>query len=96
MPKSATSTNIICVIFKISPNINAAKIVAVMGCIKSPTDPSEADIFPIPWVIKYWPPNWHKTASNNKFIHSNEVDGIIFPPWISIGIIENKQQNNVV
>ena len=48
MPKSATSTNIICVIFKISPNINAAKIVAVMGCIKSPTDPSEAEIFPIP------------------------------------------------
>jgi hypothetical protein len=48
MPKSATSTNIICVIFKISSNINAAKIVAVMGCIRSHTDPSEADIFPIP------------------------------------------------
>ena len=53
MPKSVTRINIICVKFKISKKIIAARIVAVKGCIKRPIDPSEAEIFPIPCVIKY-------------------------------------------
>ena len=53
MPKSVTNTNIICTKFKISANKNAASTVAVKGCINNPIDPSEAEIFPMPCVIKY-------------------------------------------
>ena len=51
------NTNIICIKFKISLKIKAAKIVAVSGCINRPMDPLEAEMLPIPKVIKNWPPN---------------------------------------
>ena len=56
IPSKATKTKNICVMLSISPNIKAARTVAVMGCISNPMEPSEAEIFPIPCVIKYWPP----------------------------------------
>jgi hypothetical protein len=51
------NTNITCIKFKTSEKIKAAKIVAVRGCINRPMDPLEADIFPMPKVIRNCPPN---------------------------------------
>ena len=96
IPNIVNTTKIICIKFKTSWNKNIARIVAVSGCIRSPIEPSEAGIFPIPCVIKYWPPSWHKIASENKFIHSNDDEGMKFPPWINIGTVENIQQKSVV
>jgi hypothetical protein len=50
-------TNNICIKFRISEKIKAARIVAVKGCINNPIDPFDAETFPIPIVIKNCPPN---------------------------------------
>ena len=96
IPNIVNRTKIICIKFRVSWNKNIARIVAVSGCISNPIEPLDAGIFPIPWVIKYCPPSWHNIARDNKFIHSNEVDGIKFPPWINIGTEEKIQQKSVV
>ena len=85
-----------CVAFISSLKINAAKIVAVRGCNKRPIEPSEADIFDMPYVIRNCPPNWHIKASNNKLVHSNFDEGIDKPDSKKANGSENKQQNNVV
>jgi len=57
IPMRVINTNITCIKFKTSEKIKAAKIVAVRGCINRPMDPLEADIFPMPKVIRNCPPN---------------------------------------
>ena len=57
IPMRVINTNITCIKFKTSKKIKAAKIVAVRGCINRPMDPLEADIFPMPKVIRNCPPN---------------------------------------
>jgi hypothetical protein len=57
MPNRAIRININCEVFINSLKIYAAKTVAVSGCSKSPIEPSEADIFDMPCVIRNWPPN---------------------------------------
>ena len=74
----------------------AASMVAVTGCINKPIAPIELEIFPMPIVIKNWPPNWQKNANNKKFIQSYESSGIWMPDSIKPIGIEYKQQNNVV
>ena len=88
--------NTICIEFKISEKIIVARIVAVNGCINNPIEPLEADILPIPKVIKNWPPNWHKNAKSIRLAHSKCVWGKLKPDSKLMGIIENRQQNNVV
>ena len=89
-------TKIIWYRFRTSEKIMAAKMVAVIGCIKRPIDPSEADIFVMPIVIKYCPPNWHSKAKKRIFITSNLEDGIFVPGSRIIGTKENIQQKKVV
>ena len=51
-PMNVTKINYICIKFKISLKIIAAKTVAVNGCINKPIEPSDEEIFPIPKVIR--------------------------------------------
>ena len=96
IPARVININTICIRFSISEKINAASRVAVNGCINKPIEPFDAEILPIPNVIKNWPPNWHKNAIKNMLIHSKLDIGIIDLELIIIGTKENKQQKNVV
>lgn len=57
IPISVINTNIICIIFKISEKMIAANKAAVNGCINKPIEPFDAEILPMPKVIRNWPPN---------------------------------------
>ena len=94
----ATKTNITWMLLSFSSSVKiiAASKVAVMGCIKRPIDPLDADILPMAWVIKNCPPNWQRKANNNRLSHSKFDVGNISPPSTAIGIIEKIQQKKVV
>ena len=79
-----------------SSNKKAAKIVAVKGWRSNPIEPSDAEIFDIPYVIRNWPPNWHKNAKKIKLIHSKFEEGIDGPDSINAKGMEKIQQNKVV
>ena len=96
IPISVIITNIICIMFKISEKMIAANKAAVNGCINNPIEPFDAEILPMPMVIKNWRPNWHKKAISMRLIHSKLVTGIKELESIAIGITENKQQKNVL
>ena len=95
-PMNVTKINNICIKFKISLKIIAAKTVAVNGCINKPIEPSDEEIFPIPYVIRNCPPNWHKKASKNIFVQSSLFIGMKGAFSKSIMGIENTQQKSVV
>ncbi len=86
---------IIWTIERYSAKIKAAKKAAVIGCINSPIDPLDGEIFPIPNVIKNCPPNWQTRANKNKLIHSKFDLGKLIPESSIIGIIEKRQQKRV-
>ena len=96
IPNIVRTAKVICITFKISLNKKIARIDAVSGCINNPIEPTDAGIFPIPYVMKYCPPSWHNIANEKRLIHSIDEEGIKLPPCINIGIAENKQQNKVV
>ena len=96
IPTRVTAAKIIWARLSHSENKNAAKIVAVSGCINNPIEPFDGEIFPIPNVIRNWPPNWQTRASKNKLIHSKFDLGKLTPESSIIGIIEKRQQKRVV
>ena len=67
--------------FSFSENKIAASKVAVIGCIKRPIEPLDAEILPIACVIKYCPPNWQRKASSIKLSHSKFDSGYILKAW---------------
>ena len=83
------------IIERYSAKIRAAKKAAVIGCINSPIDPLDGEIFPIPNVIKNWPPNWQTRANINKLTHSKFDLGKLTPESRIIGTIEKRQQKSV-
>ena len=96
IPTKAKITKPSCIKFRYSAKIRAPKIVATIGCIKSPIEPKDAVSLGMLYVIKNWPPTWHNMAIANKLYISNLLVGRKSLDSISAGINPNKHVNSVV